>query len=227
VVFADRAAGERTARDLFHPQFFLLDDGMQHLRMQRDVEIVVIDATCTLEGERVFPAGRLREPLSALRRADLFFLTRTEQSDRIEAISDFLARHHPGITQVRSVFRPWALRELPGGIRQPTDILTDQPVAVFSGIGNPEALERSLTALGARLVDRMRFPDHHPYSPEDVDLIERRARDLNARWIVTTEKDAVRLEDIDHRSIPFLALMVRLEITSGEEVFWRIVRGGY
>lgn len=225
-VSADRVAAARAAWDRFHPQVFILDDGMQHVRMRRDLEIVVIDASRPLEGERIFPAGRLREGFSALRRADLFFLTRTGRSGDIEALSVLLTRYQPGAPQVHSVFRPWALEELPGGPERPLKSLDGYPVLAVSGIGNPEALERSLNRLGARLAGRMRFPDHHPYTGRDVDLIERRARDLNARAVVTTEKDAVRLRRIGTRSVPFLVLKVRIEITSGEEDFWRIVTGG-
>jgi tetraacyldisaccharide 4'-kinase len=225
-VSADRAASARAAWERFHPQVYLLDDGMQHLRMRRDLEIVVIDASRPLEEERIFPAGRLREGLSALRRADLFFLTRTGQFGDTEALSALLNRYHPGAPQVHSIFRPWTLQELPGGPERPLETLHGHPVLAVSGIGNPEALERSLNRLGARLAGRMRFPDHHPYTGWDIDLIEQRARDLSARAIVTTEKDAVRLGRIEARSIPFWALKVRIEITSGEEVFWRIVTGG-
>jgi len=226
VVSANRVAAAQIAWDRFHPKVLLLDDGMQHLRMRRDLEIVTIDATHPLEGEKIFPAGRLREALPALRQADLFVLTRTEQSTWTETVSNFLARYHSRAAQVRSVIRPRDLRELSGSCRRPLESLRDQPVLAFSGIGNPEALEYSLTTLGARVVGHLSFPDHHPYTRRDVQRIERRARDLGARVIVTTEKDAVRLKESDCRDIPFLALSIQIEITSGAENFWRTVTGG-
>jgi len=226
VVSADRLAAAQAAWDRFQPHVYLLDDGMQHLRVRRDLEIVVIDTSCPLQQERIFPAGRLREPLTALRRADLFFLTRTEQSDRTREVSEFLRRYHPRAAQVHSIFRPYALRKLPGGEQRELESLSNQPVLAFSGIGNPEALESSLKTSGACLVGRRHFPDHHPYTRRDIDCIEKLAKDVNARMIVTTEKDAVRLENIDRCSIPFLALLVRIEITSGADTFWRTVTGG-
>ncbi len=226
VVSSNRVAAAHAAWDRYHPRVFLLDDGMQHLRLRRDLEIVVVDATLPLEGERIFPAGRLRENLGGLRRADVFFLTRTRQSGQTESISAFLSRYHPGAVQIRSEFRPVALRELPDGQQLSLEWLRDRPVAAFSGIGNPAALECSLADLGVRLSDRLHFPDHHPYTRQDVDRIEERARERNAQAILTTEKDAVRLEHIDRRTIPFLALMVRIEITAGAEKFWRIITEG-
>jgi tetraacyldisaccharide 4'-kinase len=226
VVYGDRVAAAQNARERFQPQVFLLDDGMQHLRMGRDLEIVVIDVTRPLESERVLPAGRLRENLRALRRADVFFLTRTDQSDDTEAVAEFLEKYHPAAMQIRSIFRPWALRALPAGHRQSLEILRDRPVLAVSGIGNPNSLERSLTHLGARLKGRLHFPDHYPYTRGDVELMEQRALHLGAQSIVTTEKDAVRLRGIDHRAVPFFALMVRIEIISHDEDFWRIVKGG-
>ncbi len=226
VVHGDRVAAARIAGERFHPGLFLLDDGMQHLRLHRDLEIVVIDTTRPLGRDHVFPAGRLRENLPALRRADIFFLTRTDQSGDAEAVSGFLRRYHPEAMQVRSILRPWALRELPSGQVRPLESLQDQAVLAVSGIGNPDALEHSLTQLGARLAGRLHFPDHYPYTRRDVDAITARARHLGADSIVTTEKDAVRFESLDQRDVPFRALLVRIEIVSGEESFWRMVTGG-
>jgi len=226
VVHGDRVAAARIAGERFHPGVLLLDDGMQHLKLSRDLEIVVIDVTRPLDHERVFPAGRLRENLPALRRADIFFLSRTDQSNDTEAVSGFLRRYHPSALQVRSILRPWALRELPAEHKRPLDSLKGQAVLAVSGIGNPGALEHSLTHLGARLAGRLHFPDHYPYTLGDVDMITERARNVGADSIVTTEKDAVRFELIDQRDVPFWALLVRIEIVSGEEDFWRMVTGG-
>jgi tetraacyldisaccharide 4'-kinase len=227
VVHHDRVWAAKLAWERYHPQVFLLDDGMQHLRIARDLEILVIDVTRPPQRDRVFPADHLRENRRSLRYADLYLLTRTDQSPDIEELSTYLRTCNPSAIQVRTIFRPWALRALPTGDRRAPESLRDRTILAFSGIGHPGSLEHTLTGLGIRLAGRLHFPDHYPYTPEDVDLIERRATQLGAQAIVTTEKDAVRLRFIDRRSVPFFSLMVRIEITSGAEDFWRLVTKEY
>lgn len=172
------------------PDVFLLDDGFQHLRLARDLDIVLLDATEPFPGGAVLPAGLLREPVGALARADLVVLTRSTGIDAA-ALEEQVRRHNPrapvfrASTQLTGFFDA-ATRQLtePGALRS-------KRVLAFCGIGNPEAFFADLGRWGLELVDTVAFPDHHRYTVEHIKGIIRRADRAGANALVTTEKDRV------------------------------------
>ncbi len=172
----------------------LLDDGFQHWAMNRDLDIVCVDATDPFGGEHLFPWGYLREPLSALRRAGLIVLTRTELLDPQETayLKQRLQLMTPALI-ISSFFDPLLVSWKGEPVRM-KEFLNGQNVMALSGIGNPAAFEACLEKIGAR-VKPHRFTDHYDYSLPDLESVIRRAEKEGA-VIVMTEKDKVKLDRI-------------------------------
>jgi tetraacyldisaccharide 4'-kinase len=222
VELAEAAVGE------LESEVLVLDDGFQHRRLARDLDIVLLDATDPWGGGHLLPGGLLREPPSSLRRADAVVLTRCDQAGHLESLRQRVARLAPGKLVAESVHRPEELMSA-SGTTTPLDLLRHHPVAAFCGIGNPEAFRRTLTDLGADLVDFRTYPDHHPYSRADVEALREYAAGLPAdALIVTTQKDLVKLRLDDLAGRPLRAVRVGLAFVSGgadvEELLERLLR---
>jgi tetraacyldisaccharide 4'-kinase len=199
----------------------VLDDGFQHRRLARDLEIVAVDATDPLGGGRLFPRGLLREPVGALRRADCIVLTRCDrvdpnESSRIRTELERSCGGLAGVTWVESCHAPAGLRSVDGTLLQPS-FLEGRRVLAVCGIGNPRQFRRGLEDLGAVVADHLEFADHHPYRPADAAAMLRRAVDSRSELIVTTLKDLVKIDPAAIIGVPLLALEVRLRILSGED----------
>ncbi len=214
VVGGDRVAAGRLAVQRFGPDTLLLDDGFQHRRLHRDLDLVMLDATDPFGGGRLVPRGRLREPVAALKRARAVILSRTDQASELAGLRRHLEQVIPGALQVLTRHRPSGLTDLPTGEERSLESLRGRRVLAVSGIANPLAFHGTLADLGAVLAGRLAFPDHHPYGSADLARVDAVARGAGAELIVTTEKDAVRIP-AGVASWPILALRVELEITEG------------
>ncbi|MHC4607399.1 MAG: tetraacyldisaccharide 4'-kinase [Planctomycetota bacterium] len=214
---ADRVARARRALDgALRPDVFLLDDGFQHFRIQRDLDLLVVDATDPFAEGRRLPRGLLRESPRAARRADLIIFTRCDQVDRAR-LFDLYTRLEglaPGKAFVETRHRPVCVRELKSKTRRDLEWLRDRPVFAFCGIGNPGAFFRTLDEAGARIVRVRAFPDHHRYTADDLRRINAEAQEFMAAAVVTTEKDARKVEP-DAFDMPLGALAVEIEVLRG------------
>jgi tetraacyldisaccharide 4'-kinase len=211
----DRIAGVQTAAAA-GAEIALLDDGFQHRRLARDLDIVAVDATDPFGGGRLFPRGLLREPLSGLARAHAVVLTRATAVDarRRSEIRSRLERACPGglpPVWVEATHRPMRLRSASGDT-QPLESLATARIAAFAGIGNPAAFRTSLANLGATLVGFRSFPDHHAYTLADLDAIHDWATGLHADLVVTTLKDLVKVRADRLGDVPLFALEIALDI---------------
>jgi len=195
--------------------WFVLDDGFQHLGLARDVDIVLIDATNPFGGGRLLPAGRLREPRSALARADIVVITRSIRAPAVEAAvrRDSTAPIFYARTQLESVRGVWSetLREEEARRRK---------LYAFCGIGNPPAFIADLRDWGFDIAGHRFFPDHHRYSAQDAALIEREAKATGATGLVCTEKDVFNLGAIRWRRHDLFVCRISFQVERGEE-FWR------
>jgi tetraacyldisaccharide 4'-kinase len=198
---------------------FVLDDGFQHLQLARDVDIVLIDATNPFGGGHLLPAGRLREPLSALSRADVIVITRSDQAPAVEAAirrnSDapiFYARAHLEYIQE---FR---------GESSGTKYAEACPRKwfAFSGIGNPAAFRADLREWGLDIAGYKTFPDHHRYTAQEVKAIEGAAYAAGANAIICTEKDSFNLSGVPLPAMDLYRSCISLQIAREQE-FWQIV----
>lgn len=173
---------------------FILDDGFQHWSLKRDVDIVLIDSTHLISRERLFPEGRLREPIDALSRADIMVLTKTEQSEDsiISENTDTIRRYNPSAPLYHASFGAECLVDLSGETKE-IQMLKGRRVYAFAGIANPSHFKSMLISLGAEIVKFRTFRDHHAYKIKDINEIEKDAGGLD---IITTEKDMVKIKAI-------------------------------
>ncbi|MFM9197785.1 MAG: tetraacyldisaccharide 4'-kinase [Planctomycetia bacterium] len=214
----DRVAGVRTAAAA-GANVALLDDGFQHRRLARDLDIVAVDATDPWGGGRLFPRGLLREPLAGLTRAQAVVLTRATavEPKRRTEIRRRLERAC-GATRprvwVEANHRPVRLRSATS-TTQPLERLATGRIAAFAGIGNPAAFRTSLANLDAGLIGFRAFPDHHAYTAGDLDTLRDWAAELRADLLVTTLKDLVKVRAERLGDIPLVALEIALEILPG------------
>lgn len=171
-------------------EIVLLDDGFQHRALARDLDIVLVDDSSDTARERLFPAGRLREPVSALSRADVLIVTRKRSGlgEGAPVMGAF-----PRLVRLPAEFRP-ALISGPAGKTYSLDALRGARVVAVSAIGNPSAFLTTLGELGADVTAEIRHPDHHRYTARDFEEALRACEREEASFVVTTEKDAVRLE---------------------------------
>lgn len=216
---ADRVALARTAVEELESEVLLLDDGFQHRRLARDLDLVLIDAMAPWGHGYLLPRGLLREPTSSLRRAGVILLTRCDQTppEQRDRLRQTIARIAPHAPIVETTHRAVELSNSDGE-NAPLDVLREGPSAAFCGLGNPEAFRRSLVDLGARLEDFRVYPDHHAYNREDVESLRRWAGTLPAGTaIVTTQKDLVKLRLSRLADRPLWCLRIRLHVESGQD----------
>jgi tetraacyldisaccharide 4'-kinase len=193
------------------PDVFLLDDGFQHLRLARDLNLVLLDAANPAAVGALLPAGPLREPLSALARADLVVLTRSKGL-RETKLLNALRRHNPRAPVFRASTK--LLGVFDAATHRPANlfVLKQQRVLGFCGIGNPDAFWDDLRRWGFELVGTRAFPDHHRYTVDDFRAIIRRADGVRAGALLTTEKDLVNLTVVPPSLPPCLYCRIDLEL---------------
>jgi tetraacyldisaccharide 4'-kinase len=214
---ADRVEGARTAIEEFESQVVLLDDGFQHRRLARDLDVVLLDALEPFGYEHVFPRGLLREPLAGLRRAGVVVLSRADLVDERERrrIHDVVRRYHADVPWCEVRHAPRTLLNA-AAVERPLDDLRGRRVVGFCGLGNPAGFRRTLDGLGCNVVDWLEFPDHHTYERADLDRLAERAAAANAEALVCTHKDLVKLRLDELRGLPLWAVVVGIEFLAGE-----------
>lgn len=193
----DRVAGAREAVQQHHAEALILDDGFQHRRLARDLDIVLIDATQPFGHGYMLPRGLLREPVDSLARCSLIIITRCDQVEPValERIEATIRKYAPRQPLIRCRHAPMDLAHLTTGeTRTPEQF--DKPVYLVSGIGNPAAFEQTAKSIGLNVCGSTAFADHHRYNAEDVSRLCVAAQSAGAKAIVTTEKDSVKLERI-------------------------------
>lgn len=175
------------------PDVLVLDDGFQHLALERDVDLVLIDVTNPFGGGTMLPLGRLREPQSSLGRAGAIVLTRTEPGQRYEKLEARLRRLNPAAPVFHSWTRATGVVSAAENSEAPLSSLAGRRILAFCGLGNPESFWRVLRREGIPVVQRLVFGDHHRYSIEDLRKVADAAAAGNADLLLTTEKDVVNL----------------------------------
>ena len=190
---------------------FLLDDGYQHLRLARDVNILLIDAVRPLGGERLLPAGRLREPISAMDRADILVITRTGTSPETEAAISKLTEYPVFAAKTNLL----GFRKMWGDPNAPTHSIAELgegPFFTFCGVGNPGAFLLDLQRWNLPIVGKEAFADHHHYSDGEIHELLDAAREAGARALITTEKDAQNMADVDPVEMPIYITVIETDL---------------
>jgi tetraacyldisaccharide 4'-kinase len=171
---------------------FLLDDGLQHVQLHRDFDLVLIDALRPFGGGNLLPLGRLREPLESLARADAFLITRSRAAVNLPAIVSTLHRYNPEAPVYFAWLENRRWTNLKGETVDASELGGLKSVA-FCGLGNPESFWRSLTNVGICPLDRHCYGDHHRYTPSELRRLARHSRESGAEVLLTTAKDAMNL----------------------------------
>ncbi len=201
-----------------------LDDGFQHLQLDRDFDLVLIDALRPFGGGHLVPLGSLREPLEGLGRASAFLITRSDEVPNTRAIQAVLGRYNPGAPVFRAQTVPAVWRDREGDVD--VNSIRVKPAVAFCGLGNPAAFRHTLRGMRIEPVAWYEFPDHHQYRPSEIRRLARHAHDLGAEMLLTTAKDSVNL-DPDYAAIMgdirLCWLEIRTEIEGREELL-RMIR---
>jgi tetraacyldisaccharide 4'-kinase len=205
VIGTDRYAAGQMAMQQLSPDIFLLDDGFQHLRLHRDLNILLLDFSRPFGNNLTLPAGILREPSAAVRRADLVIFTRSPEGATITADT----RGIPGCISCHTIVD---LLPLAGGSPVPFSRCNGHKVLAFAGIADPDSFFEGLRAVGLNLVRCLHFPDHVVYNRERCDEIAGAMRASGADFLVTTEKDGVKLKGFS-QEYATRTLLARLELT--------------
>jgi tetraacyldisaccharide 4'-kinase len=206
---ADRISAGRDAIEVFGSDCFVLDDGFQHLRLARDLNIVTIDATNPWGGGQLLPYGRLREPISGLSRADCVVITRSDQLTNTTELHNQILGLIDGRPVFRSVMRP---------VRPP---VTEASVAAFCAVGNPQSFFTDLKEAGYEVVLEKTFTDHHWYAQRDIDELTAAATAAGAQSLITTAKDAVKLRSLSF-ALPYHVFEIEISLED-EETFRNLI----
>jgi tetraacyldisaccharide 4'-kinase len=216
VADADRVSAAAWAKDKFGITAFILDDGFQHRRAKRNLDIVCIDATNPW-GDMI-PAGPLREPLDGLKRADLFVITRSNLVESTDDIRRKLRHENaqaPTLESRLALARTTDLNEflIRAGEEAAHKIENKSGVLAFCAIGNPKSFVSQLELDGFSVKGVRSFADHHDYSQNDIDQLETEARSKNSQSLVTTAKDAVKLSGLNF-TLP--CYVVEMDVVIGD-----------
>jgi tetraacyldisaccharide 4'-kinase len=218
VADADRVSAAAWTREKFGVTVFVLDDGFQHRRAGRDLDVVCIDATNPFGRGGMLPGGTLREPLNNLARADAIVLTRCELANDVREVTSRIEALNPKAKIFRSKSVVSRTLELAQFLERGSgEVSLDQYASVlaFCALGNPEAFFRSIRQAGFDVKNTEAFRDHHYYTQTDIDMLERRARELNIEVLATTAKDAVKLTGLE-LSLPCYVFEIRTEINEAD-----------
>lgn len=212
----DRVEAATTAIEEFESQLILLDDGFQHRRLGRDLDIVLLDATCPFGYDWLLPRGTLREPISGLSRAQVACLTR---SDRIEPqqrqkIQRRVAQIAPTAVWCEAVHQPSSLLRSDGS-ESSVDEVQGRRVAGFCAIGNPAAFRATIDSLGGELVGWHELPDHHSYTADDLCRLEELVQSYQPDIVLCTHKDLVKTQCESIADVPLFAVVVEMQLTTG------------
>ncbi|MDO8142018.1 MAG: tetraacyldisaccharide 4'-kinase [Candidatus Brocadiales bacterium] len=218
----DRVKGGLAAIKRFQAECLVLDDGFQHLRLARDLNIVIIDALNPFGYEQVIPRGMLREPLGGIKRAGMIILSHVDQCsrDKIAIINNRLREITGNVPVVETVHKPICLESVKDTARLDINCLRGKRVFAFCAVGNPVSFRKSVENLGAELAGFRVFPDHHVYTLSELQELNAEAKSIKPDAIVITQKDRVKIgNNLRIWEFPLWTLKIEICIVSGGEIF--------
>jgi len=221
LVGQDRVRSAHKAIKLYGSDTAILDDGFQYWELQRNIDIVLIDSGDPFGNGRLFPRGVLREPKDAVRRASVIVFTKVDKRiSGLENIKDELLKINPGLVFVESLHKPVCLYDYKARKKYPLDFLNSKRVVLLSSIGDPGHFEETAHSLGADVAEHIIFGDHHNYKESDAERIVKRCSERSFDFLLTTEKDEVKLRrmSLSFAGYTVMTLVIELEITKGKEL---------
>jgi tetraacyldisaccharide 4'-kinase len=196
----------------------LLDDGFQYLALKSRLDICLIDRNNPFGNHYLLPRGTLREPITNLKRADYIFITKSSELGA-KKLRKAIRQFNTKAEVIECAHQPLYLQDVFTGERRDLQLLSNLDVAAISGIAIPESFEDGLRGLGANVIYRKSYADHHRYTQQEIINMINRSLKRGAKAILTTEKDAVRFPKIDRRDIPIYFLRVEIRIIAGAKDF--------
>ncbi len=200
----------------------ILDDGFQYLPLKGRLNLLLVDKTNPFGNGHLLPRGILREPIKHLKRASYVFLTKSN-GQRDTELEELIEEHNPGVDIIECTHQPKYLQRFGSDEREPLEFLKGKKVGAFSGIATPESFEKFLKDLGAKLVFTRRYLDHYRFTNEDYVSIFSEGLGKRVDFIVTTEKDSVRLPHDLPCPVPLYYLRLEIEIIRGASDFQEAV----
>jgi len=229
IVDHNRVRGAEKAIKEYGADTVILDDGMQQWRVKKDLEILAVNASYGLGNRHMLPRGLLREPVSSLKRANIFVLTKVNLAQGLEGLENYLSGINPQASIIESNHEPLGFDDLFSQDKLlDINYLRGKSVVLFSGIGDPDSFAGLIKSLGIEVSSDIRFGDHHNYNEVDLSVICAKAG--NSKILITTQKDAVRLSNAKLgllRGFQVLALRIGLKITNNEKEFTDRLLGLY
>jgi len=219
---AKRIATGEIAINQFGANVLICDDAMQHRQIFRDINLVLLDNR-SLSGENhVLPRGRLREPIKELGRADAIILTRTDETQQTDKKIGGIIKTKD-IPVFKSIHKPKDIIRGNYEAQKPVSELKGKKVYAFCGIANPDSFKKILLALGTKILSFDIFPDHYRYDKSELEKIRTGFISCHADYLVTTQKDAVRLQD-DPKFLKILSVLrVEMEMIPSAQVFEKYI----
>jgi len=226
IVNPDRVAGAEEAAIKFGSKMLVMDDGFQHRRLARDLDIVAIDATLPFGYGRMLPAGLLREPVSSLKRAGAVVITRCDQiaENELSGLEEKLRRINPDMVISRSIHAPAYVKSIDNK-ESSLEELKNKKIFAFCGIGNPGSFLATIKTTGAELVGSKTFNDHYQYTKASIADIFEQAERLKADLILTTQKDQNKITRpaSSKTEIPLAYIGIEIQFLSGEKKLWGLI----
>jgi len=211
---------------LFNSELLLLDDGYQHLSMNRDLNILLLDAKRQFGNRSLLPLGPLREPPEQARRADLIIITKCTDEHPGDDLFDFLQRKYPGRPIFRSGHFPdQVIFPLAGKVYSP-GFLSGKKVVAFAGLADPDDFLEMVKGLGAHVIHFRAFSDHHPFTRDEIEELASWKKKSDGDFLLTTEKDWVRTHGKVGADLDVAILTIRTGLLSGGDTFFDIIRHG-
>lgn len=216
IVGKDRVLSARLSLSRFQPDYLILDDGFQHRRLCRDVDIVLLSP---FDQIHIFPAGNLREPLSSLKRASIVGITKGSIADLDKRVKNCIKNKK--IIEIKYSISSWKVT----GRLLPLNSIKNKKAIVMSAIGQFDYFLNQVRELGASILDRISFPDHHHYIKEDLAKAEEQAQKISADAIIITEKDFVKLESIGPLNEKYWTAILSVMLDNTEDLLSNRCRG--
>ncbi|MHC4581524.1 MAG: tetraacyldisaccharide 4'-kinase, partial [Planctomycetota bacterium] len=225
VVNPDRVAGAAEAIGQFGAEVLIMDDGFQHRRLARDLDVIAIDATLPFGYGKMLPAGLLREPVTSLRRAGAVVITRCDQigETQLSELEEKLRSINPDMVIAKSIHATASVRTTDN---EEIDIglLKDKKIFAFCGIGNPNAFLSTVEALGSELGGSKVYDDHHQYTDGSLADICQQAEKAGADLVLTTQKDWTKVRCDFESTVPFAYLEIEIEFLAGQDKLTSLIR---
>ncbi|MDD5428220.1 MAG: tetraacyldisaccharide 4'-kinase [Candidatus Omnitrophica bacterium] len=230
MVGEDRARSAHKAIKLYGSDTAVLDDGFQHWELARNIDIVLIDSRNPFGNGSLFPRGVLREPKESLKRASAVVFTKVDKKTAdLDGIKKELKDINGGLVFLEAVHKPSCINDLKERKERPLEFLKGKRAVLLSSIGDPGYFADTAGSLGADIAEHIIFADHYNYEEADAARIVKRCNERKFDFILTTEKDEVKLRrmSLSFASYPVMVLVIKMEVVSGKELLVDRLRSLY